>query len=100
MTSPPPKSLSTWTIDQEVFQNEPALASLKRPPTLPARELFGRIVDKLPSLRTFLCRGNVLASEWRIGLRLSPAQQHRSHGRITLPFLKTTHNGTEQNAPI
>jgi hypothetical protein len=39
---PPPKNLSTWTIHQEVFQNEPALASLKRPPTLPARELLVR----------------------------------------------------------
>jgi hypothetical protein len=35
-----------------------------------------------------LFRDHVHASEWRIGLRLSPAQQHRSHGRIALPLLK------------
>src|SRR5713101_3189492 len=34
-----------------------------------------------------LFRAHVHASEWRIGLRLSPAQQHRSHGRIALPLL-------------
>jgi hypothetical protein len=33
-------------------------------------------------------RGHVHASEWRIGLWLSPAQQHRSYGRVTLPLLK------------
>src|SRR5258705_6577434 len=35
-----------------------------------------------------LFRDHVHASEWRIGLRLSPAQQHRSHGRIAVPLLK------------
>src|SRR5262249_44101524 len=33
-------------------------------------------------------RGHVLAGECRIGERLSPAQQHRSQGRIALPLLK------------
>jgi hypothetical protein len=35
-----------------------------------------------------LFRDHVHASEWRFGLRLSPAQQHRSHGRIAVPLLK------------
>ena len=35
-----------------------------------------------------LCRDHVHASEWRIGQRLSPAQQHRSHGRVALPLLR------------
>jgi Integrase core domain len=34
-----------------------------------------------------LFRDYVHASEWRIGLRLSPAEQHRSHGRVALPLL-------------
>jgi predicted porin len=40
-----------------------------------------------------LCRGHVHASEWRIGLRLSPAQQLRSHGRVALPLLKPPARG-------
>jgi hypothetical protein len=39
-----------------------------------------------------LFRDHVHASEWRIGLRLSPAQQHRSHGRIAVPLLKAGHD--------
>src|SRR6266403_3098595 len=35
-----------------------------------------------------LRRLHVLAREWRIGQWLSPAQQHRSHGRVALPVLK------------
>src|SRR5258705_13151923 len=38
-----------------------------------------------------LFRDHVHASEWRIGLRLSPAQQHRSYGRIAVPLLKADH---------
>ena len=36
-----------------------------------------------------LFRDHVHASEWRIGLRLSPAQQHRSYGRIAVPLLNS-----------
>jgi hypothetical protein len=39
---PPPKSLSTWTIHQEVFQNEPAFATMKRPAALAASKLLVR----------------------------------------------------------
>jgi predicted porin len=39
-----------------------------------------------------LFRDHVHASERRIGLRLSPAQQHRSHGRIAVPLLKAGHD--------
>ena len=34
-----------------------------------------------------LYRRHVLASKWRIGERLSAAQQRRSHGRAALPLL-------------
>jgi hypothetical protein len=39
---PPPKSLSTWTIHQEVFQNEPAFASMKRAAAFAAGKLLVR----------------------------------------------------------
>ena len=39
---PPPKSLSPWTIHQEVFQNEPAFATMKRPAALAASKLLVR----------------------------------------------------------
>jgi hypothetical protein len=65
----------------------PALAaSIRNAPGLSTQSL-SRSIGALPQSGTFT-RGNVLASEWRIGLRLSPAQQHRSHGRLALPFLK------------
>ena len=37
---PPPKSLSAWTIHQEVFQNEPAFATMKRAATFATRKLL------------------------------------------------------------
>jgi hypothetical protein len=38
----PPKSPSTWTINEEVFENEPALAPLKRPAAFAASKLMVR----------------------------------------------------------
>jgi hypothetical protein len=38
----PPKSLSTWTIHQEVFQNEPAFATMKRAAAFAAGKLLVR----------------------------------------------------------
>jgi hypothetical protein len=38
----PPKSPSTWTINQEVIENEPALAPLKRPAAFAASKLLVR----------------------------------------------------------
>jgi hypothetical protein len=40
VTLPPRKSASTWTIHQEVFQNEPAFATMKRSPALATRKLL------------------------------------------------------------
>ena len=39
---PPPKSLSAWTIHQEVFQNEPAFATMKRAAAFAAGKLLVR----------------------------------------------------------
>ena len=51
---PPPKSLSTWTIHQEVFQNEPAFATMKRAAAFAAGKLLVRqsliLFRRAPSL--------------------------------------------------
>ena len=39
---PPPKNLSTWTIHQEVFQNEPAFGTMKRAAAFAAGKLLVR----------------------------------------------------------
>jgi hypothetical protein len=65
VTLPPPKSPSTWTIHQEVFQNEPAFATMKRPAALAASKLLVRQSLIRFDAHQLVLRAAVRASERR-----------------------------------
>jgi hypothetical protein len=76
---PPPKSPSTWTIHQEVFENEPALAPLKRPAALAASNLLVR-----QSLIRFDTHQLVLRAAVRAGERRCFGNWHSVGEGLTL----------------